>query len=72
MEFDDVNAGGFGKLAHKITGYNCRAFGNQSSYSIENYVPAKELNVDIIFRTRKQYLKIQENTLDFYEQVATS
>jgi len=72
LEFDDVNAEGFGKLAHKITGYNCRAFGNQSSYSIENYVPAKELNVDIIFRTRKQYLKIQEHTLDFYEQFATN
>lgn len=56
----------FGSLNHKIMGYNCLAFGNKESYSIENFIPSAAPGVDAIFRTRKQYLHITENTLEQY------
>lgn len=59
----------FGKLNHKITGYNCFATGNENSYSIENMLLHPLENLDIIFRTRRQYLHITENTLkQHYDQ----
>lgn len=54
-------------LTHKLVGYNCKAFGNERSYSIENYA-VTNLNLDIIFRDRKQYLKITTESLDFYNE----
>jgi len=60
----------FGSLNHKITGYNCLAFGNKESYTIENFIPDAAPGLDVIFRTRKQYLHITGNTLDtHYEQL---
>lgn len=69
LKFDSHLEGDFGTLNHKIVGYNCKAFGNSKSYSIENYIPKKDFEVDIIFRQRKQYIKIKESTLDFYDNI---
>jgi hypothetical protein len=55
-------------LTHKVVGYNCKAFGNIRSYSIENYAVSEELNLDVIFRERKNYLKITTDTLEFYNE----
>ena len=56
----------FGEMNHKIVGYNCNASGNEDSYTIENMIPNAAPGLDIIFRQRKQYLNIQEQTLDTY------
>tara|TARA_B100000212_G_C27379951_1_gene536552 strand:+ start:698 stop:1534 length:837 start_codon:yes stop_codon:yes gene_type:complete len=61
----------YGGLNSMIKGYNCRAFGSEKSYSIENYIPAKDFNVDIAYRTRKQYIKIKEATLEFYDNLVS-
>jgi hypothetical protein len=53
-------------LNHKIIGYNCAAFGNEESYSIENCVKQPLPNLDFIFRTRKQYLHINEEVVEFH------
>ena len=53
-------------LNHKIIGYNCIAFGNENSYSIENCVKQSLQNLDFIFRTRKQYLHINEDVVEFH------
>jgi hypothetical protein len=57
-----------GSLTHKVVGYNCKAFGNTRSYSIENYAESAQLNLDIIFRERKNYLKISTESLVFYNE----
>jgi len=62
----------FGALNHKIAGYNCAAFGNADSYSIENYALGGVLNVDLIFRERKKYIKIRESTLQYYDSIRNS
>lgn len=63
-EFDiDPETLDFGKMNHKITGYGCVAFGNENSYSIENVLCDPVRNLDIVFRTRKQYFNISEFTL---------
>lgn len=61
---DNLNFGS--ALNHKIVGYNCAAFGNSNSYTIENCVKQPLPNVDIIFRTRKQYLHINEEVIEFH------
>lgn len=66
MEFNE-DGQDFGSLNHKIKGYNCKAFGNKNSYTIENYIPKGRVNFNIIFRERKQYIKIREETLQYYE-----
>ena len=53
-------------LNHKIIGYNCAAFGSSNSYTIENCVKQPIENIDIIFRTRKQYLHINEEVIEFH------
>lgn len=53
-------------LNHKIIGYNCAAFGNENSYSIENCVKEPLPNLDFIFRTRKQYLHINEEVIEYH------
>jgi hypothetical protein len=61
----DKNSLDFGtNLNHKIIGYNCVAFGNAESYSIENSVKAPLLNIDLVFRTRKQYLHLEEKVVE--------
>ncbi len=61
----------YGNINAMIRGYNCRAFGSGKSYSIENYIPAKDFNVDIAFRTRRQYIKIKEETLEYYDNLVS-
>jgi hypothetical protein len=56
----------FGKMNHKIVGYNCWPEGNENSYTIENMIPNTAPDVDLIFRQRKQYLHIKEDTLETY------
>jgi len=56
----------FGELNYKIVAYNCRAWGNEKSYTIENFIEGISPGIDIIFRQRNQYLHIQETTLDSY------
>ena len=46
----------FGRLAHKIKGYNVKAWGNEESPSLENVIPGtNDFPTDIIFRQRRQY-----------------
>lgn len=65
MDFND-DPDDFKELTHKIKGYDCIAFGKYNSYSIENYIPKEVLNFNIIFRQRKQYIKVSEVSLDYY------
>lgn len=66
-EFDIGNELNFGnKLNFKINSYNCKAWGTQNSYTIENILENVTPDVDIIFRQRKNYLKILEDTVDSY------
>ncbi len=56
------------KLNWKINTYNCKAWGNENSYTIENLL--EFANADLIFRQRKNYLKIKEHTVDsYYESI---
>jgi len=70
MTFNDEPEG-FKELTHKIKGYDCVAFGKYNSHSIENYIPKDTFNANIIFRQRKQYVKLSETSLDFYEKRST-
>jgi hypothetical protein len=65
-KFDKPESLNFGSLNYKIVGYNCTAFGNNDSYTIENIVDRRFANVDIIFRQRKQHLNVSETTLEHY------
>jgi|TARA_B110000977_G_scaffold175337_1_gene230007 hypothetical protein len=71
LQFDNSDLVDFGELTHKIVGYNCKAFGTKDSYTIENYIPKLDFNVDLVFRSRKRYIKIKEETLDYYETSAS-
>jgi hypothetical protein len=60
----------FGALNYKINSYNCLAFGNEESYSIENKVVQALPGLDVIFRQRKQTIHILEhNILSHYERI---
>jgi len=60
----DINlANDFGDLAHKITGYNCLAIGNEESFSIENYLYNILPELNLILRMRKKFLHIDENII---------
>lgn len=63
-EFDSNQIGDFGSITHKIVGYNCFAEGTKTSYSISNFIPNALPGVDLIFRTRKQFLGIPEKILE--------
>ena len=54
------------ELNYKIRAYNCRAWGNERSYTIENFVEGTGHGIDIIFRQRNQYLHIHETTIESY------
>jgi len=58
------------KLNHKIIGYNCLAKGNRESYTIENSVRQPLPSFDLIFRTRKQYLHIEEEIVETHYATA--
>lgn len=62
------NNNDFGSLTYKINSYNCSAFGNDKSYSIEQYVCNGLPNLDIILRMRKQYLTIKPHNLETYNE----
>jgi hypothetical protein len=59
------------KMNYKIVGYNCAAFGNAHSHTVENYVDNAWYKLDLIFRMRKQYLHITEQTLNYYAATRT-
>lgn len=65
-EYDiDKESLNFGpKLNHKIIGYNCLAMGNEESYTIENSFKEPLPSVDLVFRTRKQYLHFEEAVME--------
>lgn len=63
---NDVHQNYGDKLNYKIRAYNCRAWGNEQSYTIENFIKGIAPDIDIIFRQRNQYLHIHETTLDSY------
>ena len=56
----------FGALNFKIRGYNCLAFGNEDSYSIENLCLEPLPNLDLIFRMRKQFLHLCPENLEMH------
>ena len=58
------------KLNHKIIGYNCFAKGNKESYTIENSVKEPLPSFDLVFRTRKQYLHIEEEIVETHYAAA--
>lgn len=62
----DSNNLNFGRLNHKIVGYNCLAEGTADSYTIENFIPEALPNLDIVFRMRNRYLNIAEHTLEYH------
>ena len=51
-------------LNHKIVGYDCLAFGNENSYTIENSIKEPIPNFDLVFRTRKQYLHFDGESME--------
>lgn len=57
-------------LNYKITAYNCAAFGNQKSYTIENSLREPLPGLDLIFRTRKQFLHINEDIVEYHYAAA--
>lgn len=60
----DKSALNFGAdLNYKIRGYNCIAFGDMNRYTIENSVVGAIPNLDFVFRTRKQFLHINEESV---------
>ena len=68
LDIEHENLELFGKMQHKIVGYNIKAWGNEESYSLENVIPGnKNLPTNIIFRQRKQYLKVNEQTINYYD-----
>ncbi|MBM38680.1 MAG: hypothetical protein CMO97_06365 [Woeseia sp.] len=73
LDVEQDNLDAFGKLAHKIKGYNVKAWGNEESYSLENVIPAVDsFPTDIIFRQRRQYLKINQYTLEYYDNLKST
>jgi len=62
----DYSTSVFGKLTHKIRGYNCVAHGNQDSYTIEKMLLDTPKNMNTILRQRKQKVHINEHTLDLH------
>ena len=52
------------QLNHKIIGYNCLSAGNKNSYTIENSFREPLPSIDLVFRTRKQYLHFEEEVVE--------
>lgn len=65
-EFTDVDVSQFGKLAHRIRGYNCMAYGSENSHGIENYLPKAYGATGQVYRMRKQYIHFNERVLLSY------
>ena len=57
---------GVRELDWKINAYDCIAVGNKNSYSIEQYLPDALPGMDLIIRSRKNYMPISEETLKMY------
>lgn len=72
-KFDDTTMQelNFGKLNHKIVGYNCKAFGSENSYTIENFIRNAANDIDLIVRQRSKYIHILEETVDSYYEFST-
>lgn len=50
----------FGDYTYKVVGYNCLAYGNQNSYSIEKLAKNIAPELDLLFRMRRQHANINE------------
>jgi len=57
-------------LNYKIFGYNCVAFGDKNRYTIENSIVDPIPNLDFVFRTRKQFLHINEESVKVHYATA--
>lgn len=57
---------GFGNYTHRVNGYNCFAYGNETSYSIESIISHPLPHTDIVVRFKKQYLGIKRKALERY------
>ena len=68
-KFEDTTELNFGKLNHKILGYNCKAFGTENSYTIENFIKNAANDLDLIVRQRSKYIHILEETVDSYYEL---
>jgi hypothetical protein len=62
----DYSRQDFGKLTHKIKGYNCVAHGNLESHTIEKMILDTPTGMNTILRQRKQKVHINEHTLDLH------
>jgi len=61
----------FGKLTHKINGYDCIAEGNKDSYSIEKMILDTPSNVNFVLRQRSKKLHINETMLHRHYELNT-
>ena len=61
----------FGRLTHKINGYNCIAEGNKDSYTIEKMILNVPSNVNFVLRQRSKKLHINETMLHRHYELDT-
>jgi len=62
-QYQNYDTAVFENLSYKINGYNCLAFGNADSYSIENMIVKPFADLDVIIRTRKQYMHTEASNI---------
>lgn len=67
--FYNKSSADVGDLNHKVRGYNCIAFGNKNSYTIENFIPHALPGVDFVYRQRKQYFGLEEPIVEHYKEL---
>lgn len=65
MNFNDTPPD-LGDITYKVNAYNCFAYGNETSHSIETMITGPLPNVDLVVRYRKQYLGTKPEALDRY------
>lgn len=67
--FYNKSSSNVGELNHKVKGYNCIAFGNENSYTIENFIPQALPGVDFVYRQRKQYFGLEDPIVEHYREL---
>ena len=65
MQFNDP-VPDLGNMTYKVNAYNCYAYGNEKSHTIETMVTDPLPNLDLVVRYRKQYLGVKPEALDRY------
>ena len=66
------NKNNFEDFWGKINGYNCLAFGNSRSYTIENQAIEPLPNINIIFRMRNKIIHISEESIAEHHNESTT